>query len=168
MAAPQVSVRSVEGVKVAVRIKPPSKDEQSCISTAQNSLTLSFPSGDRDFTYDNVFSNATQAEVYSCVKPLVDACSDGFRGTVLCYGATGSGKTMTIFGDLDDAGEDGKFEVQDKMGLVPRAAWDLFVGMERMGIRGGAVGVSVVGENQKGDRVDVDVVRLGDWGGFGV
>jgi hypothetical protein len=64
----------------------------------------------RTFTMDRVFpSEATQADVFAQVRPLVESVVTGFNATVLAYGSTGSGKTHTIMGEggIDAAMEKG-------------------------------------------------------------
>ena len=42
---------------------------------------------------------ATQEEVYQyAAKPIVDSVLEGFNGTIMCYGQTGTGKTYTFGG----------------------------------------------------------------------
>jgi hypothetical protein len=42
---------------------------------------------------------ATQADVFAYVRPLVESAVAGFHACVMAYGSTGSGKTHTIMGD---------------------------------------------------------------------
>lgn len=53
----------------------------------------------RSFQFDRVFGpKATQLDVFSQVRPLVESVLAGYNATVLAYGSTGSGKTHTIMG----------------------------------------------------------------------
>ena len=56
----------------------------------------------RQFALDVVLGReATQAQTYEVVgRPVVDDVLEGFNGTVLAYGQTGTGKTYTIYGPL--------------------------------------------------------------------
>ncbi|XP_025793319.1 kinesin-like protein KIN-UA isoform X5 [Panicum hallii] len=62
------------------------------------------------YKFDEVFSeNASQKRVYEVVaKPVVESVLEGYNGTVMAYGQTGTGKTYTV-GQLgkDDPSERG-------------------------------------------------------------
>ncbi|KAH3670580.1 hypothetical protein OGAPHI_001095 [Ogataea philodendri] len=59
-----------------------------------------------DFQYDNVFEpSANNSEVYAdVVQPVVTKCLEGYNGTVFAYGMTGSGKTHSMQGSVDENG----------------------------------------------------------------
>lgn len=61
------------------------------------------------------------------IKPLVNACLQGYNATVLAYGQTGSGKTHTILGQADQS-DDNLPPDQDmsQAGVIPRALRALF------------------------------------------
>eukprot|EP00940_MAST-03C_sp_MAST-3C-sp2_P002802 g2802.t1 len=62
-------------------------------------------------------TSTKQEDVYGTVaKPIVEAATEGFSGTVFAYGQTGSGKTHTMTGQDADA----------QRGIIPRAMHDLF------------------------------------------
>ncbi|KAI9031201.1 P-loop containing nucleoside triphosphate hydrolase protein [Hyaloraphidium curvatum] len=71
------------------------------------------------FTFDAVFGAAsTQSELYdSCARSIVDGVLDGFNGTVMAYGQTGTGKTFAMEGDPTD---------EEKKGIAPRAFDHIF------------------------------------------
>ena len=73
----------------------------------------------RKFTFDRIFDwTCTQREVYEgAAKPIVDACIEGFNGTVFCYGQTGTGKTHTM---------EGKDEPASERGILPQAFHHVF------------------------------------------
>ncbi|KEG13186.1 putative kinesin [Trypanosoma grayi] len=51
------------------------------------------------FTVDKVFHpHSTQLEVYAACQNIVSGTFEGINGSILAYGATGSGKTHTMFG----------------------------------------------------------------------
>lgn len=54
----------------------------------------------RRFRFDHVLGpDASQSEVFDAMgAEVVDAVLEGFSGTLLAYGMTGSGKTHTVFG----------------------------------------------------------------------
>lgn len=52
-----------------------------------------------DFQYDNVFDeDATQDDIFSYSKDLIDSVLHGYNATIFAFGMTGSGKTHTIAG----------------------------------------------------------------------
>ena len=70
------------------------------------------------YTFDNVFDeDATQEEVFSNMKDLIDDGLRGFNVTVFAFGMTGSGKTHTISGLGNGSGQ---------AGIVPRAVHHVF------------------------------------------
>jgi kinesin family protein 4/21/27 len=88
-------------VRVAVRIRPLSEDEQAnecghVIRKVNESQILAEP--DKYFAFDYVFAGSSnQEDVYdTCVSGLVDSFFEGFNATVLAYGQTGSGKVTLI------------------------------------------------------------------------
>ena len=79
----------------------------------------------KTFSYDYVASeDVTQEEMFQIVgSPMAKACRDGFNGTIICYGQTGTGKSYTTFGPADSS-----FNMIDntERGLVPRVFEFLF------------------------------------------
>ena len=70
-------------------------------------------------------SSATQREIYNeTVEPMVQQTLRGFNTTVFAYGQTGTGKTFTMEGDVDDT---------DRMGVIPRAVASIFRTLEARG-----------------------------------
>jgi hypothetical protein len=78
------------------------------------------------FPFDRVYDTfATQREIYNeTVEPLVQQTLRGFNTTVFAYGQTGTGKTFTMEGDVDDA---------ERMGVIPRAVASIFRTLEARG-----------------------------------
>ena len=78
------------------------------------------------FPFDRVYdSSATQREIYNeTVEPMVQQTLRGFNTTVFAYGQTGTGKTFTMEGDVDDT---------DRMGVIPRAVASIFRTLEARG-----------------------------------
>ncbi|KPI87177.1 putative kinesin [Leptomonas seymouri] len=75
------------------------------------------------FSVDHVFhTHSSQIEVYeeSC-KRIVEGVFQGINGSILVYGATGSGKTHTMFGSNMSAA-----------GIVYQAVQDIFAEKERL------------------------------------
>jgi hypothetical protein len=59
----------------------------------------------RSFAFDRVWKlDATQAEVFADVEPLVMSVIDGYNCCLMAYGQTGSGKTFTMNGIGEDYG----------------------------------------------------------------
>jgi hypothetical protein len=74
----------------------------------------------RSFTFDNVFGqDATQEDVFDCVRDLVDESLKGFNVTIFAFGMTGSGKTHTIAGN------------QTHPGIVPRTVHRVFANLRQ-------------------------------------
>ncbi|KAG2393723.1 hypothetical protein C9374_007254 [Naegleria lovaniensis] len=74
------------------------------------------------FAFDRVFDEtATQLEVYeNSAKALLESVLDGYNATVFAYGATGAGKTFTMFGS----------EISGP-GILPLTIIDIFRMMEK-------------------------------------
>ena len=66
------------------------------------------------FVFNRVFgADQSQSNVYDEVgRETVKDVLSGYNGTILAYGPTGSGKTYSMFGNLEDF---------SNCGLVPRA-----------------------------------------------
>jgi kinesin family protein 3/17 len=73
----------------------------------------------KTFTFDNVFGmDSTQEAVYEeTVRHLVDNVLNGYNGTIFAYGQTGTGKTFSMEGVIDDA---------TLCGVMPRAFEHIF------------------------------------------
>jgi kinesin family protein 3/17 len=115
-----------ESVKVAVRLRPLSKNELKSkyrqiveIDQKAASVHITNPQGTKvQFTYDFAFpENCTQEEIYENTSAnIVDGCLQGFNGTIFAYGQTGTGKTYTMDGTI----------LGDNRGIVPRAFEHIF------------------------------------------
>lgn len=73
---------------------------------------------EHQFAYDRVFGEEiAQTELYeqSC-KPVVLSVLEGYNGTILAYGQTGTGKTYTMEGAVEGPSR----------GIIPRAAAEVF------------------------------------------
>lgn len=68
---------------------------------------------------------ATQKEVFTTVvSPIIDEVLEGFNCTVFAYGQTGTGKTHTMEGNMDDP---------ENAGIIPRAVQAVFQHLEAAG-----------------------------------
>lgn len=133
--------KAIDGIHVSVRIRPLSQGEilsgiqPCCTSTSSSSLVITKP-GDSgaylksqsgsafDFAFDAVFDEtSTQTDVYTkSAKPYVGKVMQGENVTIFAYGATGAGKTHTMFGNT-------RFDSTAAFagaGIIPQAVTDLF------------------------------------------
>jgi len=142
-------------VRVAVRSRPAfgtEVGERSIIQAAADGKGLVINDGadvKRPFSFDHVFtsppSRATQAlaaqqrTVYKTLgRPLVQHVLAGYNTAIFAYGATGTGKSFTMLGELaagNDEGDGGAGSrvADDDMpslpalaGVIPRLCYDLF------------------------------------------
>ncbi|KAL7617395.1 hypothetical protein Lser_V15G02697 [Lactuca serriola] len=120
-----VSGSSDTGVKVIVRVRPQSKNEEGetiVQKTSGDSLSIL----GQQFTFDHVAdTTATQIDIFQLVgAPLVENCLAGFNSSIFAYGQTGSGKTFTIWGPTNALLEENSSS--DEQGLTPRVFERLF------------------------------------------
>lgn len=68
------------------------------------------------FFVDKVYDKETKTcDIYNDIaKPIVEAATAGFNGTIFAYGQTSSGKTYTMTG------------TEDSPGIIPLAVHNLF------------------------------------------
>ncbi|XP_065859440.1 kinesin-like protein KIN-UB [Euphorbia lathyris] len=102
-------------VRVAVRLRPRNAEElvadadfADCVELLPECKRLKLRKNNWDadtYEFDEVLTEfASQKRVYEVVaKPVVESVLDGYNGTVMAYGQTGTGKTFTIghIGDDD-------------------------------------------------------------------
>lgn len=76
----------------------------------------------RIFSFDYVANeHESQEGLFNVIGvPFVNACIDGYNGTILAYGQTGTGKTHTIFGPTEDSTPVSSLVENTDRGLVPR------------------------------------------------
>lgn len=120
-------------IRVAVRVRPIPQQEVGIIEVANSNTVLIqkyASSGGNGFlssqkghietrSFDRVFGpEATQREVYetTCAPLLTEAVIASRCATIFAYGATGAGKTHTMFGN----------ENAEKQGIILRAIPDVF------------------------------------------
>eukprot|EP00746_Dinoflagellata_sp_MGD_P120538 gnl/MRDRNA2_/MRDRNA2_56021_c0_seq1.p1 gnl/MRDRNA2_/MRDRNA2_56021_c0~~gnl/MRDRNA2_/MRDRNA2_56021_c0_seq1.p1 ORF type:complete len:663 (+),score=119.48 gnl/MRDRNA2_/MRDRNA2_56021_c0_seq1:126-2114(+) len=125
-------------IRVAVRVRPLPATEDGIIEVEDEGVILihkqaatggnQFLSSQQGRTeqraFDHVFGpQATQAQVYEqvCAPFIWPVVGEGRNATVFVYGATGAGKTHTMFGDKEE----------ESQGIIYRAIRDLFRAMER-------------------------------------
>jgi len=102
-------------VKVAVRCRPLNEEEEKkgmnpvvACDTEKSSIKVSYGSGikktTKSYNFDRVFGRyASQEEIFKrTASGIIDEVLAGFSCTVFAYGQTGTGKTYTMEGDLND------------------------------------------------------------------
>ncbi|RHY10011.1 hypothetical protein DYB28_000023 [Aphanomyces astaci] len=82
-----------------------------------------------DCSFDLIFPpQATQEAVFESVQTLLQAVRQGHNATIVTYGQTGTGKTHTMLGSMQESpspatsrpGDDGRWVMLDSWGLMPR------------------------------------------------
>ncbi|PHT39433.1 Kinesin-like protein KIN12B [Capsicum baccatum] len=121
-----VAGSSDSGVKVIVRMRPPTKDEEEGEIVAQKVSNDSLSISRHSFTFDSIADvQSTQLDIFQLVgAPLVENCLAGFNSSVFAYGQTGSGKTYTIWGPANALLDENL--TSDQQGLTPRVFQRLF------------------------------------------
>uniref|UniRef100_M4DTC3 Kinesin-like protein n=1 Tax=Brassica campestris TaxID=3711 RepID=M4DTC3_BRACM len=116
-------------VRVAVRLRPKNGEEMiadadfaDCVELQPEVKRLKLRKNNWDtdtFEFDEVLTEyASQKRVYEVVaKPVVEGVLDGYNGTIMAYGQTGTGKTYTL-------GQLGEEDVADR-GIMVRAMEDI-------------------------------------------
>lgn len=105
----------IENVRVVVRVRPMDKNEldsgsqnvikvdkcNRCVTVYKPNANSSEPP--KVYFFDNVFGEeSTQIDLYvDTARPIVDKVLEGYNGTILAYGQTGTGKTYTMSGNPD-------------------------------------------------------------------
>ena len=58
----------------------------------------------KTYTFDSLFNQQSrQSDVYERVaSPVVTSVIQGYNGTIFAYGQTGTGKTHTMIGEMQD------------------------------------------------------------------
>ena len=123
---------------MAVRCRPTNEEERKvgqptvvACDTANKQVNVSYgPSGKKitkTFNFDKVFGMySSQQEVFDgVVKPIVEEVLAGFNCTIFAYGQTGTGKTHTMEGDINN---------EENAGIVPRSVRSIFEQLESSGL----------------------------------
>jgi hypothetical protein len=135
-------------IRVAVRVRPLPAGDQGIIevigrgtiairkeaATGGNEYLSSQRGRTEERSFDRVFGpNSAQEEVYQwCCQPLIMAAvENGRSATIFVYGATGAGKTYTMFGEQEE----------HRQGLICRAVNDVFNAIAKRGDTGPALEV---------------------------
>eukprot|EP01012_Entosiphon_sulcatum_P010157 TRINITY_DN15877_c0_g1_i1.p1 TRINITY_DN15877_c0_g1~~TRINITY_DN15877_c0_g1_i1.p1 ORF type:complete len:829 (+),score=203.17 TRINITY_DN15877_c0_g1_i1:25-2487(+) len=137
-------------IRVAVRVRPLSEAERAsgddlAVAISGDTLVLSEAQKQaRSFQFHHCFTCAhpathpnytDQATLFRSIGlPIVDDVFDGYNACLFAYGMTGSGKTYTMMGDLQNEAE---------WGVIPRVCREIFQRAEVLrGRRACAVRVS--------------------------
>ncbi|KAI1436846.1 P-loop containing nucleoside triphosphate hydrolase protein [Xylaria sp. CBS 124048] len=82
----------------------------------------------KSYNFDRVFSPAAdQSMIYDdVVRPILEEMLNGYNCTIFAYGQTGTGKTYTMSGDMDDT----MGLLSDAAGIIPRVLHSLFEKLE--------------------------------------
>ncbi|KAH8365714.1 hypothetical protein KR093_003780 [Drosophila rubida] len=121
----------IENVRVVVRSRPMDKQEVATgalsaiqVDKINRAITVVKPNATaneppKTYYFDNVFDGASnQLDLYvDTARPIVDKVLEGYNGTILAYGQTGTGKTYTMSGNPDSP--------QTK-GIIPNAFAHIF------------------------------------------
>ncbi|KAI0198740.1 hypothetical protein F4808DRAFT_250093 [Astrocystis sublimbata] len=126
-------------VKVAVRVRPPlnpsdpgfdlipQRFQRSMVqTTSDTSIAIDSPQGKKVFVFDRVFSpDVSQDGIWAYLSESINAFVQGYNVSLLAYGQSGAGKSYTM-------GTSGPLEQGelDSMGVIPRAATELFEKLE--------------------------------------
>ena len=101
------SIPQSEYINVFCRFRPPNELELS--NSTNNSVILLSPKNliitqeknleiKKEYTFDGLFEIDTSKETFyeRTSKPIIDKFLEGYNGSIICYGETGTGKTFTI------------------------------------------------------------------------
>ncbi|KAI1422080.1 hypothetical protein F5Y12DRAFT_650545 [Xylaria sp. FL1777] len=126
-------------VKVAVRVRPPLKPtdpgfelipqrfQRSMVqTTSDTNIAIESPQGKKVFVFDRVFSpEVGQDGIWNYLNESIGAFLQGYNVSLLAYGQSGAGKSYTM--GTSGPSEQGDL---DSMGVIPRAATELFEKLE--------------------------------------
>ncbi|KAI1740949.1 hypothetical protein F4680DRAFT_416705 [Xylaria scruposa] len=126
-------------VKVAVRVRPPLKPsdpgydlipqrfQRAMVqTTSDTSIAIDAPQGKKVFVFDRVFGpEVSQDGIWDYLNESINAFLQGYNVSLLAYGQSGAGKSYT----MGTAGPLEQGEL-DSMGVIPRAATELFEKLE--------------------------------------
>nr|XP_020826091.1 kinesin-like protein KIF25 isoform X1 [Phascolarctos cinereus] len=81
----------------------------------------------KTFQFERVYSPLeSQKIVFGDVCPLLTSLLDGYNVCIMTYGQTGSGKSHTMLGPHSESDPVSPSEADQEMGIIPRAAGELF------------------------------------------
>ncbi|KAI8949350.1 P-loop containing nucleoside triphosphate hydrolase protein [Xylaria longipes] len=126
-------------VKVVVRVRPPLKPSDPNFdlipqrfqramvqTTSDTNITIDAPQGKKVFVFDRVFGpEVSQDGIWDYLNESINAFLQGYNVSLLAYGQSGAGKSYTM--GTSGPSEQGEL---DSMGVIPRAATELFEKLE--------------------------------------
>lgn len=68
---------------------------------------------------------SSQEDIFEQVSPIVERTIEGYNGTIFCYGVTGSGKTYTMSGPVEEVAQL-RDASSPNTGIVPRVSRKIF------------------------------------------
>ncbi|KAL2201845.1 kinesin-domain-containing protein [Sarocladium strictum] len=82
----------------------------------------------KSYAFDRVFSGAADQSLLfdDTVKPMLEEMLKGYNCTIFAYGQTGTGKTYTMSGDMEETAG----MLSDEAGIIPRLLEQLFNKLE--------------------------------------
>jgi kinesin family member 5 len=107
-----------ENVQVIMRIRPQSDKEDECILyDTENNIDIYNSNSSHRFTFDRIFNqDVDQEDIFNdSIKQSIIRVTEGYNASIFAYGATGTGKTYTMFG-----------HDKEYRGIIPRCAELLF------------------------------------------
>eukprot|EP00792_Barthelona_sp_PAP020_P004310 TRINITY_DN2039_c0_g1_i1.p1 TRINITY_DN2039_c0_g1~~TRINITY_DN2039_c0_g1_i1.p1 ORF type:complete len:1166 (+),score=370.32 TRINITY_DN2039_c0_g1_i1:49-3546(+) len=120
-------------IRVGIRVRPQleleieSKQFENAITINDTQITVQRPAltsaPKKTFDFEYIFNDeTTQLEIYNEIaKPVLADVYEGYNGTILAYGPSGTGKTFTL-SNYSTAGN----YIKDHEGLIPRCISDIF------------------------------------------
>lgn len=122
-----------QNVKVIVRCRPPNRHERESgaanvvyCDQDVNEVTVKTKGTSRSYKYDKVFGQySTNADLFvNSAQEVVDEVLAGYNCTIFAYGQTGTGKTHTMEGEVDDP---------TNKGIIPRSINMIFKVLKQRG-----------------------------------
>ncbi|XP_070493117.1 kinesin-like protein KIF3A [Chironomus tepperi] len=124
---PESKEDEIENVRVVVRVRPQENNNVKNIVTVDKNnklIIVQKPNSTNNepaktYGFDNVFDqDSAQIDLYvNTARPIVDKVLEGYNGTILAYGQTGTGKTYTMVGDSD---------CPESRGIIPNSFAHIF------------------------------------------
>ena len=131
------SPTNASSVQVVVRLRPLNEKEKKhgtlpVISASTNDKTVTVINKQQThlkYKFDNVFTAfSTQQDIFEVtLQPVLVDVLNGYESTVFAYGQTGTGKTYTMEGNLNNSSSKGD---DDEFGVIPRSAQRIFQTLE--------------------------------------
>ncbi|GAM24669.1 hypothetical protein SAMD00019534_078440 [Acytostelium subglobosum LB1] len=124
--------KKVQNVQVFVRVRPlsllelASKEALPLDWSTDKDLVCNYKGISRTYQFDHIFPpDSKQQDLFEVsVRPIADEVLSGFNGTIFVYGQTGTGKTYTMEGKMDQPEENG---------IIPRTVDYIFQTLEKAG-----------------------------------